>query len=350
MAQNRDKPFDPVLYLVSVRFPKLHDYIFGDGRRRASDYPSLSEQEQSDIKQYSEELRRLPSEELLARVARARQTDKEKLIQEAQAEEDKRFFNQSYCNADLKYWARMSYWSPEEFVALSFGKDPNRVNWTQISQYQQISSFARQYSMKREAVTRAVATGQLWQQTPPNLAVAWAMRMRFELPSALLQEIESLGIQVADWKTFHDERLKEVKDLNDRLEREREAHLQSRANALEDMKEYSIKANSMIDGYKELVEKLSASNQALMARIRELEERPPVNNGTDLGPRERENLLRLIITMAVDGYGYDPKARRSPIARELSDIMLRRGMSLSDDTIRNLLKEAKDLIPGVDPF
>jgi hypothetical protein len=66
----------------------------------------------------------------------------------------------------------------------------------------------------------------------------------------------------------------------------------------------------------------------------------------EIGTRERDSLLKLVLGMAIDGYGFDPKAPRSPTARELSDHLQRLGLSLSDDTIRAYLTEAKALLPG----
>ncbi len=59
-----------------------------------------------------------------------------------------------------------------------------------------------------------------------------------------------------------------------------------------------------------------------------------------LHTREKESLMKLIIGMAIDGYGYDPEARKSPIPKELSDTLSSWGIDISDDTIRKWLKLA----------
>lgn len=64
--------------------------------------------------------------------------------------------------------------------------------------------------------------------------------------------------------------------------------------------------------------------------------------------RERSTLYKLIIAMAVDGYGYDPMASRSPLPKELEGILDRMGLSVSDDTIRKKLREASELMPRDD--
>jgi len=49
--------------------------------------------------------------------------------------------------------------------------------------------------------------------------------------------------------------------------------------------------------------------------------------------------------MAIDAYGYDPSATRSPIPKELEGILDGLDISVSDDTIRDKLKEAMELLP-----
>lgn len=62
--------------------------------------------------------------------------------------------------------------------------------------------------------------------------------------------------------------------------------------------------------------------------------------------REKESLLKLVIGMAVRGYGYDPKAARSDKPKEISGDLVLLDIPLSDDTVRKYLKEGADLLPG----
>ncbi|OUS34125.1 hypothetical protein A9Q94_17300 [Rhodobacterales bacterium 56_14_T64] len=64
----------------------------------------------------------------------------------------------------------------------------------------------------------------------------------------------------------------------------------------------------------------------------------------EVASRERQTLYKLIIAMAVDFYGYEPKASRSPFPKELEGILDRLGLPVSDDTIRQKLKEAAELL------
>lgn len=62
--------------------------------------------------------------------------------------------------------------------------------------------------------------------------------------------------------------------------------------------------------------------------------------GGDLGTRERDTLLKLVIGMAIAGYRYSPDAARSDAPAEIASDLAKLGMSVTDDTVRKWLKEA----------
>ncbi|WAP69948.1 hypothetical protein [Jiella pelagia] len=61
--------------------------------------------------------------------------------------------------------------------------------------------------------------------------------------------------------------------------------------------------------------------------------------------REHESLLKLVIGLAIGGYGYVPNSNRSPIHKEIADELERLGIPLTDDTIRKYLREGAELLP-----
>jgi hypothetical protein len=65
-----------------------------------------------------------------------------------------------------------------------------------------------------------------------------------------------------------------------------------------------------------------------------------------LGARERDSLLKLVIGLAIGGYGYDPKARRSENPAEIASDLAKLDLALDTDTIRKWLREAAELLPG----
>jgi len=68
-----------------------------------------------------------------------------------------------------------------------------------------------------------------------------------------------------------------------------------------------------------------------------------------LSSRERDTLLTLIIAMAKEGYKYNPGAAKNPAVPEIVADVQRVGLSISDQTVRDKLKEAVALLPGSSP-
>ena len=50
--------------------------------------------------------------------------------------------------------------------------------------------------------------------------------------------------------------------------------------------------------------------------------------------------MKMVIAMATDGYGYDPYANKSPIPRQIAQIIQDKGMRLDEDTVRVYLRKA----------
>lgn len=69
----------------------------------------------------------------------------------------------------------------------------------------------------------------------------------------------------------------------------------------------------------------------------------------DIGTRERDTLLKLLIGMAVAGYKYSPDESRSHTPVEIASDLQGLGISMTDDTIRKWLKEARAMLPAKTP-
>lgn len=64
-----------------------------------------------------------------------------------------------------------------------------------------------------------------------------------------------------------------------------------------------------------------------------------------LGTKERESLYKLIIGMAVTGYGYDPKSKKNIAIKEIHNDLALCGIALDEDTIRKWLGKASEILP-----
>jgi len=312
-------PYD---FLILSRFP-LHNRV--PSLSRGSYFPVTEGEVRAQAegaKQYRKELESLSYEELRRRVEDELTRQAEAAIREAEEKERTAWYNLPSAHADFNHWAKMSYWTVDEAVALSLNRDPNKITWKEMNSITEVSPFAHNFQKKREVANRAKAMGQLWERTIPRVFLAWASRMRFDVPSELIAAVEALGFQIADWKTLYDQQVAEAKASQDSLI----AKIESR-----------------------FVEVFAEKDRLLAergARIRELEALAAVKPEKPVRARERDSLLKLIIGMAIKGYGHDPKAARSPTAKEISGDLALQGISLDEDTVRKYLAEAQQLLPG----
>lgn len=339
---------DPVLYLILERYPILHFGARSEnvGKNYNPDFDEKLVTAAEESKAYRDELEQLSTAELKARIADARKREAEIIATSKKCLEEERFYNQPESKADFKYWAKLSYWSLEEIVALSLGRDPKTVNWQSIGRFYSDSEFVRRYHQHRTIVNRAKTMGQLWEQTIPFMAVAWARRMRLEIPEQLAAEIDALGIQVADWKSLFDQQQEAFSKLSASLAEEREKYLLAVNERSKFQEEYSARASATIAGYQTLVENLKATNNELSEALDRLQKGVTDSGTREMGTRERDSLLKLVIGMAMGGYGFNPTMARNSATADIETDLTTRGISLDADTIRKYLNEAKALLPG----
>jgi len=303
--------FDPIFFLVARKFPSIGPFFAGD--ELAADTESSAE-----IKAYVEELQKLPASELQALVdAESAKITAEKFTR-AEAEEQKRFWNLPGANADFDHWSRASYWTLDEAVALTLGKDPRVVSWDRIKSMTRVSKFASRYEELRDLATRAKWASQLWEPVLPTIFLGWAKRVAIPIMPELLAAIDARGLIVADWKTLYDN----LKNSKDRVISELQA-------TIENLR--SMHANAT-----EAFDKLRADYEQLATQ-----------RDKDIGVRQRDTLLKLVIGMAVGGYSFDPRANRSDKIPEIVDDLERAGVAVGDDTVRKYLRQAADFLPSL---
>jgi hypothetical protein len=64
-----------------------------------------------------------------------------------------------------------------------------------------------------------------------------------------------------------------------------------------------------------------------------------------LSAKERLTAQKLIIGLAVKGYGFDPKRQRSEVPPKIARDLGTLGLQLDEDTVRRWLKDAAELLP-----
>jgi len=250
-----------------------------------------------------QELEALPLEYLADLVSHKKTAENADLLRRHRIAAENRRFNRPESIANFDRWAKTSFWSMEEAVALSLGREPASSTWENVRRFAEISAYAAEFSVRLDVFQRAVAAGQLWTKTVPSAALAWAARMDIHFPPELIEAVTKLGKQIADWKTLYDGREEEIASLKQRIQSlEADSHL---ANVV-----------------------------------------PTAPSERGLGARERASLLKLVIGMAVGGYGYDPLAARGTTAKEISSDLALKGIGLDEDTVRKYLREAAEMLPS----
>ncbi len=169
-----------------------------------------------------------------------------------------------------------------------------------------LSRFARQYCSLRQTLERAQIAKILRFPSQPKLLLDWALTVEYPLPEDLISLLERRRTGEDWWRNALNESKRQIATL--------EATISDRSNELESLRE-------------------------ALSVLKDLEKQ-------EVGSRERTTLYTMIIAMAMDGYGYDPRAERSPTSREIVDAVAKLDLSISDETVRSKLKDATELVPS----
>ncbi|MGY3558690.1 ElaB/YqjD/DUF883 family membrane-anchored ribosome-binding protein [Bradyrhizobium sp. USDA 4463] len=284
------------------------------------------------ITRYQSELQSLASDELQSLY----EAEGAKALADLQREEEGRFFNQPHAAADFDHWSKAEHWSLDEAIALAMGKAPEVVSWEKIKAYGSVSRFVTQYARLRDLTQRAKAWQKLFDPVLPPIFIKWAEDNEIAIPAQLSEKVSRFRGKLIDWEKEYTELKSAAEGLHSSYDRLREMYDQHIA----DWK----KVVQMRDDVIETQHKRIAEREEELAAIREA---PAVGEPAKLPSSiERQNMLKAIYAMALKGYGYNPEDKRSKVISEIvSDISLA-GFSVSDDTIRRYLKEARENADG----
>jgi len=97
------------------------------------------------------------------------------------------------------------------------------------------------------------------------------------------------------------------------------------------------------DGFPEDAALVIRTN-ALREFVDSLSEKKPQRPNKTAETVTKTTLLKMIITMAISGYGFDIHDPKSPIPKEISDNAQEIGLSITDDTVRKWLRESAELL------
>lgn len=243
---------DPIEFLVNRKFPnakklKMASVVAPLPGRSAIDR-KFPEEQRKKIKEYEADLRALDHSDLMELFESEQDAQRKELALKAETEERDRFFNQPSSNADYDHWCKATYWTLDEAIALSFGKDPEQVSWDILKNHHSYppSPFVEQYRKIRDLAIRAKNYNQLYDPILPGLFLAWAIRTGIEVVPELTDGIEAQGVVIADWKDHYDN----LKSEYDRLQQQFDTLNQAHEELINDMEEIntSLDARSPLSG------------------------------------------------------------------------------------------------------
>jgi len=194
-------------------------------------------------------------------------------------------FDQSKIRADLGFWAKVSYWSPDEAAALSLGYAPAFVNSCTLKPYLGASNEADEFVRRLMLVSRAIKAGLLNPLFSPSDFVNWADGIAIPLPKGLRNAVATIGALYKSSENEADELRQQIARLKEELEQCRAANREAH-------------------------------------------------------PRERRSLQILVAGMAAGQYGFNPAAVRSSATTEIVGDVELLGLSIDKDTVLTHLRRA----------
>ena len=244
----------------------------------------------------------------------------EEIRDKQEEEECQRFFNEPTAFADFDHWSRAAHWTLEEAVALSFGRNPDVVDSKALRPHKDASGFAARYFRLLDLARRAEVWQKLFDPVLPGIFIAWAKQNEIEFPEPLESKVRLRGNDIGNWKTFYDQAVQLYKDT---------------------CENYDTQLSQLRQAMKKRDDEISMLRSS--KTVQDIASSTPSERA--LSTRERDSLLKLVIGMAIGGYGYNPSGGRSEKPSEIASDLERAGLPLDPDTVRKWLKLAAEILP-----
>lgn len=203
--------------------------------------------------------------------------------------------------AKYDYWAKAAFFSLDEILWLSVGLEPlpefNRALNPLSPSGHQPDPVVRHVVAQRELLRRSFDPNGYERRLTAQSVLGWANRVQYELHPGFRRTLETIVQRAPNPNVA----VSEVVAL---------PHSQPIA----------------------VVEQ-----QVTVAEVQ------PETKRVD--PRERLGMAKLLVAIAIEQFGCDPKSKRSPIPTELEDVAARLGLELSHDTILKYLRLGAQSLP-----
>jgi hypothetical protein len=237
---------------------------------------------------------------------------------------------------DFTHWSKKSYWTLDEGVALSLGREPTQTKWEQMRMFTQVDEFAGKYSKIRDLAERAQTMGHMSNPVAPGAYIAWLDENEIKYPSELGDQVAARGYK--DWRQLHQE-LKvlmdgEIEILNAEI-REKDAQIlkvidKKNAEIFSIIDEKNLEIlNLAKDKFTEAAQ--TTKLRDLLSAIEEEQKAKPRSPAAEA--KETDSLLKMIVGMAVEQYGYIPDQNRSRATGDIETDLRTYGVPLDRNTI-----------------
>lgn len=179
----------------------------------------------------------------------------------------------------------MSFWTIEQSTALLIDGDPDIILEGAVLAESCPAEARERYQKMFRLLDSHIRMSGVGSNLPPTEAIEWALHAKVDPPQALVDAVRAQGRTLIE-------------------ERTRRSGKTGGAPAL-----------SLV------------------------EDKP-------LGERERNTLLRMIIGMAIGGYGFDPDDKRSDVPATIETDLNSLGLEGTAQTIRSKLQKARNILPN----
>jgi hypothetical protein len=222
---------------------------------------------------------------------------------------------------DYDHYCKCATWTLEEALALSFGRDPEKLSSAGLVEYAKRGyPFAKSYRNRWVQIQRAKATQQLFDPVFPSIFLAWAKTLKLVMPEELLSRAVASGISLKNWQTLYEDSVA----LRAKLDAQHKENVGKWREALDAARSENAKLKS------------EAASQVPVG---------PANEDEQSSTVTRNNMLRMIAAMSIRGYGYDPRNPRNQATADIVSDLQVLGMAMTDETVLKYIKAAAKFVP-----
>jgi hypothetical protein len=300
-VQTKDKLIEVLCLRLFPKTPTLKasiEILIDENREKALAYLKACEA-------YEVELRQLSDTALLALDKDENEHNKRIEKEDAEREENDRFFFELSARADYMDWTQRECWTVDEATALLLGKDPAAVDWNSVNPLVFKSRFAKRYADLRQQIKTAQASGEIPASNTPEAFLHFAHSAGFVLPA----ELETVLNPVED------------------------------EPAAKDLEQGEMMFRHLIDQKQQKNQSASCENE---------DERLDARSDVSVR-KEYELLLRIFHAIAVSHYGFEKGSNDMSIAKSIVAELEDGDLHINLFKVLKLLNDAADLPPNQIP-